>query len=574
MESMWTTVSRDVAQYWQTYQSWTVGCVLVALNSYGRFNMPPTSRSSTTWGRYHTLASSYTLAALVVWIVLANMPDLFPLLAEQAGLTGDVADLAAPLYAALLITVLVDVKPFSKGDKRIRDFLQDLARIPIEAKRLSAALRAHTWLPGPVLQDDVRRMLKDTGFGSGEISFTADRTPAAVWTKVTALHQHVGRWEYERRFSGFYAQHRREFQHAADAYKALEDSARRFFRVTRLLDELPHGPAAEVRTELTRHFVGSAENVEKTICDLVSRALLACALTGKARRAELDSMGFVVSVAPSRLFDRMLGLYLTLAGLYAVTFALARRPRPAVAAAIIATIYMGAITAALFPKRWPWALRNAAGRSIRAYTISAAIAVAFSLAASFGLGVLLTFSTRTAADLLVGRFWPWSILAAAMAFGVAWTADNSDRPRLRWAESAIQAGIGAASAAAVWLLLRELCHGAGPDCLPHPVRAIATNVVSGAVIGWFVPTWYRMPQVLTTDYRGWKVTVRTRPGEERRTATAMELTPPPGSGAASTVVAPEQEYEHGEEAIAASIVHARRWIDRALPPGAVSAPAK
>jgi len=67
---------------------------------------------------------------------------------------------------------------------------------------------------------------------------------------------------------------------------------------------------------------------------------------------------------------------------------------------------MGAVAAALYLKQWPWELPNAAGRSIKAYTLSAIVAGVVSLAASFALGVLLTFDATAAFDLLRNRWWP------------------------------------------------------------------------------------------------------------------------------------------------------------------------
>jgi len=194
---------------WKTYHAWIIGGTLVGLSSSARFDSPPNSRSSTTWGRYHTLALAHTSASLVVWIILGNMPDLFPSFTQQAGLSPETAILAAPLYAALLLIVLVGVKPFSRIDHRIRAFLQDLARIPWEAQCLSAALRARTWLPNTLLQDSVRAALKNDEFTDQEVSFTGDRTPAALWTKIVALHLHIRRWEQaDSRFAGFYGQRR------------------------------------------------------------------------------------------------------------------------------------------------------------------------------------------------------------------------------------------------------------------------------------------------------------------------------------------------------------------------------
>jgi len=560
-----TELSTTASTLWATCQGWITGGALAAVGSYSRFNTPPNSRSSTTWGRYHTLSIVYTSAFLVVWITLANTPDLFPWLAKEAGLALETTTLAAPLYAALLLTVLVGVKPFSKADQRIRAFLQDLARIPWEAQRLSAALRARTWLPNALLQDSVRAALKDDELTDQDVSFAGDRTPAALWTKIMALHLHVRGWEQDdSRFAGFYGKHRAEFQRAYGEFETLQDSVRRYFRVMRSLDSVPASPQIEAaRAELTRHFTESATRLETMICDLVSRALLSCALTENARSSELEAMGFVVNVEPSRLFDRMLALYLGLAAVFITVITWNGRPKPFLAGAIVATIQIGAVLAALYPKRWTWALPNAGGRSIRAYTLSAMLAGAFSLVASFGLGVLLTLHIKDSLVLLVDRWWPWALNAAAIAFVTAWLADNRDRPRLRWLEAGTQGVLGGVGAGAVWLMLRNLCAGASPDCAPHAISVIVNNAICGAVIGFCVPTWYRLPQTMTIEYRKWKVTVTTSPGDEGRVLTTIELAAPAAAGSTRATLGSESEYSTAEEATAAAIAQARRWIDRA-----------
>ena len=137
-------------QFWRDYHAWAIGFVLIGLNTYTRFNIPPTSRSSTTWGRYHTAAVTYMVVMIAGWITLANTPDILVYLGRKAELDPQVTRLAAPLYAALVLTVLVSsLKPFRKADEKLRTFFHDWARIPWEAQRLSAALRAKTWLPTP-----------------------------------------------------------------------------------------------------------------------------------------------------------------------------------------------------------------------------------------------------------------------------------------------------------------------------------------------------------------------------------------------------------------------------------------
>jgi hypothetical protein len=61
----------------------------------------------------------------------------------------------------------------------------------------------------------VRAALKDAEFSEQDISFADDRSPQALWTKITALHDHsFKRWQSEeqRRFAAFYHQHRTDFQ--------------------------------------------------------------------------------------------------------------------------------------------------------------------------------------------------------------------------------------------------------------------------------------------------------------------------------------------------------------------------
>ncbi len=548
---------------WRLYQAWFIGGVLVGVSSYARFNTPPNSRSSTTWGRYHALATVYTLASLVVWITLGTTPVLLPLLAKQAGLDPDAAHLAVPLYAALLFIVLVGVKPFSPVDRQIRTFLQDLARIPWEAQRLSAALRGKTWLPSAQLQESVRAALRDGELAERDVSFAGDRTPAALWTKITALHLHVRGWEHDDNgFAGFYARHRDEFRHVDEEFEVLQDATRRHFRVMHSLASISATPQIdEARAELARHFVEAAARLEKAICDLASRALLSCALTEKARRAELEKMGFVVHVAPTRLFDRMLGLYLVLVALFIAVITYNHRPKPMLAGAIVATIYMAAVLAALYPKQWNWATPNAGGRSIKAYTLSAILAGLFSLTASFGLGVLVTFDSRQSFEQLAERWWPWALGSAATAFLIAWLADNRERPRQRWLEAAVQ-GVGSALAAGgVWWLLNNLCHGQS-GCAPNRQSVVAINAICGAILGFCVPTWYRMPQTMTFEYRKWKVRIAARVGDSGRVATAIDLSPPASSPHLASTLVPEDVYESAEEAITASVAQARREIDK------------
>jgi hypothetical protein len=240
-------------------QAWIVGFLIIGLSSYTRFNIPPTSRSSTTWRRYHTVAFVYMAVTVAGWLVLATTPELLGYLGIQANLDKQVSQFAVPLYAALVLTALVSsFKPFQKANEKLRTFFHDLARIPWEAQRLSAALLAKTWLPISTLQDQVHTTLRGAGFKEDDISFSDDGSPQALWTKISALHHHLNRWQRgeQRRFASFYHQHLTEFQKLSDNYNALAAAARRLFH---LLDTLPmpgDPKLVEVQEELINGFVG------------------------------------------------------------------------------------------------------------------------------------------------------------------------------------------------------------------------------------------------------------------------------------------------------------------------------
>jgi hypothetical protein len=185
----------SLSEFWNSNHSWLIGATTVIAMSYSRFNTPPTSRSSTTCARYHTLACVYALALVVLWIVVASTPDIVGALTKQSsgGPTANLKDsLDLPVYAAVLVTVLAtSVPPFATLDLVLRRFCQDLAEIPWEAQRLSTALRHQTWMPEDKFEAKVRRALHEANFRDEAISFSSERTPQALWTRITALQNYI-----------------------------------------------------------------------------------------------------------------------------------------------------------------------------------------------------------------------------------------------------------------------------------------------------------------------------------------------------------------------------------------------
>src|SRR5262249_39349192 len=110
---------------------------------------------------------------------------------------------------------------------------------------------------------------------------------------------------------------------------------------------------------------------------------------------------------------------------------------------------------------------------------------------------------------LIGRWWPWSFMAAFTAVAAAYNLDNNDEwPRQRWIEAALQAVVAMVVALFVYMQLERLCSNVSvldSNCAPPLVRVLLSATITGALIGWLVPTWFREPQTMTVNYKQYKI---------------------------------------------------------------------
>jgi hypothetical protein len=446
----------NLSEFWNLNHSWVIGAVTMIVMSYSRFNTPPTSRSSTTWARYHTLACVYTFALVVLWIVVASTPDIVEALTKQTGLAASWKNsLDLPVYAAILVIALASVLPFSAFDSAMRRFFQDLAEIPWEAQRLSIALRRRTWVPEDKFEAEVRNVLHGANFSDEVISFSCERTPQALWTRITALWKYIETWETRRgAFSGFYFKNTATIRDLMKEYEDLEVSARRVFPMLKL-SRAPGGSQEPdpIQQGLAESFVAAAERLEKNLCDFVSRGVLTCGLTARARSAEFEKIGFIVNVSRGYLFDHMVGLYGVLIIFYVGLMMILSRPNAKLAGIVIATSYVGATLTAFWSKRWEWARPQGNNLPIRGYVLSAVAAFGFASLTSFGFGVLTASGVLETWNLLWSRFWPWSLMSAFVAAFVAYLIDQKERPGMRWQETvAVALGCGLWAIPVVYLL--------------------------------------------------------------------------------------------------------------------------
>ena len=113
----------------------------------------------------------------------------------------------------------------------------------------------------------------------------------------------------------------------------------------------------------------------------------------------------------------------------------------------------------------------------------------------------------------------------------------------------------------VWLLNR-VCGGAVCDAPPY-WRVTINAALTGGLIGFFVPTWYRSPEVMVSGYERFKIVVTALTKPDGVLAT-IQVVPPklPGDPKPSPVQLPHEiEDVSVDAAIAEAIRTARAWVD-------------
>jgi hypothetical protein len=361
-------------------------------------------------------------------------------------------------------------------------------------------------------------------------------------------------------FSGFYFKNTVTIRDLMKRYKDLEALARRVFPMLKL-SEASDGIQEPDSTQqgLAESFVAAAEQLEENLCDLVSRGVLTCGRTAGARSSEFETIGSMVNVSPGHLSDRIVGLYVVLAMWYMGLMMYLQRPHPKLTGLVIATSYVAAIWPAFRFKRWEWARPEGDNLPIRGYVLSAVAAFGLASLSSFGFGVLTGSGVLKTWDLLGSRFWPWSLMSAFVAACVACLIDQKERPGIRWQET-VAVSLGCALwAIPVIYLLHDGCGCASPPYW----RVMTVSALTGGLIGFFVPTWYRSPLRTVSWYEGFKVVLTTRTDPDTGVVAEIAVFPRqlPGVPRLHAEQLPSVEAISTDDAIALAIQSARAWIN-------------
>jgi hypothetical protein len=485
-----------------------VGAAFIVLYSYGRFNSPPTNRSSTTAFRYHLGATVYTLTILTFYSILASVRPMASRIYGDQPLPDLLQDLSDPLLAALLLTVLLPNTPWlSEIDLVLRRKTQKMASIPYEVRRLSQELRR---LPLE-LSDELRRLTRAElirqGLDEADIFFDGGDMPQHRWAKISALVTCLRGWETDARFVAFTLRFSNEWTTLQKDHERLAAQAGRCFRFAR--EAADHGideRAHELAADYVSSFDERAEHLLDRLYDFVAHAVLDCEFTLAARRQRLAKLGWRMTTKVPPDVDTIVGIFLLLFLVTITCLVIGGQFAPQRViqlAVIISTSYIIAVLSSLTLKqrRGTSAARGRFRRPWASYVIAGMVAVgaASLLNATYRLALTLSDPQRwldrgvlgllahTGTD-FVTRGAPWLLVAFGTAFGVAYHLDSSPSgrwsgKRLRILETCTQGLLTALAALGAWWLLGT--HA------PPVERVIILAAALGLMIGLIVPTAFR-----------------------------------------------------------------------------------
>jgi len=492
-----------------------LGGIFILAYSGARFNTPATNRSSTTAGRYFVGLILYCLASLSFYALLVGFPHLLSFMMYDHQIGSSPSKISLPLLVALVLTVFLPKVPFlSSADRWICRQLQNMAAIPWEVLRLSAELRRDDLKISADEQEEVRLQLEDDGFDPKDIVFDQSKSAASVWTQIAVVLQKVEAWKSDRRMASYVGASHAELDKLHERKQSLSAKAKACFR---LLDEdVAGGATTKAHNATVRYredFTDHADQLRQDIFDFIARGVLRTEFTDRARENRLKAMGFSIDWPdPPFSLNQLLLLFgvvciimLTGFALFGSRFHHFSVEVMLIRAILISIIYSVAVACAVLPKaRWSFARPEVDRvRPIGFYLVAGLMSAGISQLASLFFQVLLMgrFDWAWQRSLLL---YPWLLVSFATALITAMMVDNPrfsgiSPPRQRCLEGLVQGALmlGVTALTYFWLSQRY-ANFQGRDLsylqyeLPQPVMILVMGTAVGFVIGFFIPTWYRL----------------------------------------------------------------------------------
>ena len=517
-----------------------IGAILITVYAHERFNTPPHVRASTTAARYYLASITYLMVYLISFFVLTKYPYLLEKLKLVTPPAGDVSkdSGSTPIIVAMVLSLLVPKIPLiSSLDAKLKKFLHRLAAIPFEAFRLSQELQECNYqIPGKLNAghehtQKLFNQLKEQGYEQPQLLVDSNLAFMKTWTKLTSLMIQLKGWESSSQFSAFVQERAGQLERIKDHYLRLSGMVRNAFFLNQemAIHKELNAELSKVFNNVTNKFDADMSNEQKALyselCDFISHGMLKTCFMGSSRARTLSSMGFegiqfnsrtVFSVNSTiTLFGLLLVLVLVNSILFQPRYAnnaeAMSRTEILLMITMVVSIYSAAVICAVVPKQLWSNFRSSEKHEYpaAAYAASGVIAVLASLVISLAFKTLL-FALDPQINGFTQPFtlawknfstsaYPWLIMSFVCTLSLAFLIDL---PQPKWVHHKWQRRVldGVIQTAALvcavslvhWWLAGLAQTGAFSGRLPALPQLIRLSVLIGFVLGYFVPTWYRV----------------------------------------------------------------------------------
>jgi hypothetical protein len=276
--------------------------LLIVIYAWGRFNTPPSNRSSTSQKLYWSSCAGYVLSALAVFVALVILLKSGPWRKILIP-SGDDASLPVPLVATLAMTTLLPSLPMLKRvDEWFLAIFLDWAEIPGEVKRRAAGLTSESF---QVTREDVVELREAYGDGSygntladhlRQGSGEGLELSQCRFTRVVKLHHRINKLTGASRYSDFFVESDKDW---TELDRKTSDFLRRSAVSLSLAERLRAVDNAEAYEELVeerrQQFAQSCQEIFRALALFLARAVLRSEASEKDILRRLRDIGFAAA---------------------------------------------------------------------------------------------------------------------------------------------------------------------------------------------------------------------------------------------------------------------------------------
>jgi len=275
---------------------------LIVVYALGRFNTPPSNRSSTRQALYWSSCLGYVLSALALFAALSILLQAGPWRSALLG-PADQPALPVPLITTLALTTLLPSIPVLKRvDEWLLSVFLDWAEIPAEVKRRAAAMTPRSFT---VTEEDVaelRETYGDNGYGDRLACHLRERGGDGLqlslyrFTRVVKLYDRICKLAGEPRYARFFAEADKEFaeldRQAADFLRRSAASLTIAERLRALEEEVAY---EELMRERREAFGQGCRDMFRALALFLARAVLRSEASEKGIVHRLRATGFAAA---------------------------------------------------------------------------------------------------------------------------------------------------------------------------------------------------------------------------------------------------------------------------------------